>query len=349
VPGPRLVYASAPLDGPRGPDPFAHELRTAREARDAVADVARKGYDVVGTYGGLGPTAYLAAAAEARARGLALAGPAPLAATDDEMRAAGQRTRDNVLEWTISCSSAGDSVRAALRAAADADAADTAVHAAARGKTRFWTAYFAASTRLHETFDPARCEREARRVAAHGAWQVPRLVYTRPRAAATEAADTAARYVWASARDAWLAKAARVRRDSGGGIGRLAAREREIVGILHRAGVPLLVGTETHAGSGVWGFAVHDELAALVEAGLTPAAALRAGTLEPARALGMQDSLGTVAAGKLADLVLLDADPLADIENTRRIRAVVADGRLLDRAALDALLDGARRAAQGGR
>lgn len=344
VVGPRLVLASAPLDGPRGPDPYAHEVRSARDARDVVADAAAKGYDVVGTYAGLGPAAYAAAGAAARERGLAVGGPVPFAATQDELRAAGQRTRDNVLEWTITCSSVGDSVRAALRVAADADAAAPDVAATPRGKTRFWTVYETARDRLHETFDHARCEREARRAAGDGAWQAPRLVYTRPPAAGRPGDDPLARYVWPSARTAWQAKLARVRRDSTGAIARLAAREREIVAILHRAGVPLLAATETHAGSGVWGFAVHDELAALVAAGLAPAAALRAATLEPARALGMEDSLGTVAPGKLADLLLLDADPLADVAHTTRIRAVIVNGRLHDRTALDALLADVARA-----
>lgn len=75
----------------------------------------------------------------------------------------------------------------------------------------------------------------------------------------------------------------------------------------------------------------------LVEAGLTPLEALRTATINPARVLGLADSLGSVEVGKLADLVLLDADPLADIRNTQRIRAVVADGRLYRRADLDRL------------
>jgi imidazolonepropionase-like amidohydrolase len=78
-------------------------------------------------------------------------------------------------------------------------------------------------------------------------------------------------------------------------------------------------------------------------AGLPPSAALRAATLEPARWLGATDSLGTIARDRRADLVLLDADPLADIRNTTRIRAVIADGRLFDRAALDELLASATR------
>jgi imidazolonepropionase-like amidohydrolase len=115
---------------------------------------------------------------------------------------------------------------------------------------------------------------------------------------------------------------------------------------MHAAGVPLAAGTDIGAPLLVPGFSLHDELELLVRvAGMTPAEALRAATLTPARVLGRADSLGTVEPGRLADLVLLDADPLADIRNTRRIHAVVADGRLLDRAALDALLAEAEHAA----
>jgi imidazolonepropionase-like amidohydrolase len=76
---------------------------------------------------------------------------------------------------------------------------------------------------------------------------------------------------------------------------------------------------------------------------MTPLEALRTATLNPAKFLHATDSLGTVAPGKLADLVLLDGNPLDDITNTMRIRAVVANGRYFDRAALDQLLAEARR------
>lgn len=92
-------------------------------------------------------------------------------------------------------------------------------------------------------------------------------------------------------------------------------------------------------------FSLHEELVALVRAGLTHAEVLRASTLVPAEHLGAADSLGTVEAGRLADGAL-DSNPLNYIANTQRIRAVVVDGRLLDREALDALLKGAERAAR---
>jgi adenine deaminase len=92
------------------------------------------------------------------------------------------------------------------------------------------------------------------------------------------------------------------------------------------------------------GYALHDELEQLVASGLSPADALRSATIAPARFLPALRDSGVVAVGKRADLVLLEADPLADIGNTRRIDAVVLDGRLLRRADLDALLaDAARR------
>ncbi len=97
-----------------------------------------------------------------------------------------------------------------------------------------------------------------------------------------------------------------------------------------RAGVPLLAGTDTGDPYVIPGFALQDELQLLVEAGVSPLHALRSATIEPARAMGLAGQSGSIEAGTMADLVILDADPLTDIRNTRRIRAVVLDGRWLD-------------------
>ena len=86
----------------------------------------------------------------------------------------------------------------------------------------------------------------------------------------------------------------------------------------------------------------RDELESLVRAGLTPYQALVTGTRNPAAYFGTLDSAGTVAVGKRADLLLVDADPLVDIGNLARVSAVVSGGRLHDRAALDRLLAEAR-------
>ncbi|HVF30028.1 MAG TPA: amidohydrolase family protein [Pyrinomonadaceae bacterium] len=115
-------------------------------------------------------------------------------------------------------------------------------------------------------------------------------------------------------------------------------RDLQLVGLMHRGGARMLAGSDTMNPYVFTGFSLHDELALLVEAGLTPFEALRAATVNPAVFLGMEKELGTIESGKLADLVLLDADPTVDIRNTTKINAVIANGRLFDRAALDRIL-----------
>jgi imidazolonepropionase-like amidohydrolase len=111
------------------------------------------------------------------------------------------------------------------------------------------------------------------------------------------------------------------------------------VGVAHRAGVDILAGTDAGGVASIFaGASLHDELAMYVAAGLSPLAALQTATLNPARFLGSTDDLGTAQQGKLADLVILDANPLEDIANTQKIVGVVLNGRYLDRPALDALL-----------
>jgi len=112
----------------------------------------------------------------------------------------------------------------------------------------------------------------------------------------------------------------------------------QIVGEMQKSRVKLLAGTDSPAYFVFPGFSLHEELAMLVQAGLTPVQALETATRNPAEFLGRLDSQGTIAVGKNADLVLLDANPLDNIHNTRKIRAVILRGKLLDRPALDQLL-----------
>jgi len=110
---------------------------------------------------------------------------------------------------------------------------------------------------------------------------------------------------------------------------------------MERIGVGLLTGCDGL----IAGFCVHDELAFMVRGGMTPLAALRTATLNPARYFGIEDTSGSVAPGKRADLVLLDANPLMDIANVRRIHAVVVAGRLLERKEFDEVLARVKAAA----
>lgn len=198
------------------------------------------------------------------------------------------------------------------------------------------------------TFDERECAALLMRLAERETWQVPTLVVLRAATRITDPrfrADPRLRYVAAGLRKAWLEAAA----DAATGIGFVPGATwrwyLKTVGAMRRAGVPILAGTDSQNPYVFPGFSLHDELALLVEAGLTPIEALRAATLNAATYLDATDSLGTIEPNKLADLVLLDADPLTDIHNTTKIKAVLLGGRYFDRSAIDALLAGAEKAA----
>ena len=112
---------------------------------------------------------------------------------------------------------------------------------------------------------------------------------------------------------------------------RFARYTLDMIGRMHQAGVPIGAGTDTPLAHAIPGYSLHNELEILVAAGLTPLEALGAATVQPAAFFSLQDEMGSIAPGMRADLVLLDADPLADIRNTRSIDRVIARGRLLPR------------------
>lgn len=124
----------------------------------------------------------------------------------------------------------------------------------------------------------------------------------------------------------------------------------QFIGMCSRAGVQLIAGTDgVGPGKLLPGFGLQHELELLVQAGLTPVQAIQAATINAARALRKENELGSIEAGKLADIVILNADPFADIRNASSINAVVVSGRLLDRRALDELLVQAEAAAKKNR
>jgi hypothetical protein len=331
--GPRLLLTSAPLDGPFGPDQLVHVVRSAPEARRVVEESVRRGVDAINVFSGLAPAAYAAAGVAAREANAGLVGLPPVAATFAEMHAAGHRVRDGLWEWRVACSSLADSARSMLRAAAVRDAA------AAEAPDPTQTAILdSLAPRLATAFDAPGCRRTAREVTAGGIWQAPRLVYSSAGGDALSYTRSGASLLPTALRENWRRAVERIEGDSTGARARSADRDRRIVRALVEAGVPLLVGTEAYAGGvAIWGFSVHDEMRALVDAGATASTALRAATVEPARALGRDRELGRVQTGFVADLVLLDANPLEDIQHTRRIHAVIVRGRLVDADQLSTL------------
>jgi imidazolonepropionase-like amidohydrolase len=175
-------------------------------------------------------------------------------------------------------------------------------------------------------------------MARAGTWFTPTLVSWRGQGLRRNDAThlDGARYVSPALERRWLEGE---EDEPAGALERqLLARLGPLTASAARAGVALLTGSDAGDPFVVPGFALHDELQLFVAAGVSPLQAIRSATLEPARALGVADRMGSIAPGKAADVVLLEADPLADIRNTRRIVAVVLDGRWLAVEQLAALL-----------
>jgi hypothetical protein len=154
--------------------------------------------------------------------------------------------------------------------------------------------------------------------------------------------DTALERTPVAAAEAWRAAAEEQRAEAqrGGPPVRdttFGAWSLRLVGQMHAQGVPLAAGTDTPIGYAIPGYSLHTELELLVRAGLSPVEALYAATVRPAEFFGLEGEMGTVEEGRLADLVLLGANPLDDIANTRTVEAVVTKGSLLTREALDGL------------
>ncbi|MGH9844978.1 MAG: amidohydrolase family protein, partial [Blastocatellia bacterium] len=183
------------------------------------------------------------------------------------------------------------------------------------------------------------------RFKQNATWQVPTLTVLRGGAFLDDpnfTNDPRLKYLPSDLKARWEPKNNPVFKNSTAadfaGLKKIFLKQLQIVGAMQRAGVELLAGTDVLNPYCFPGFSLHDELALLVKAGLTPMEALQAATRNPAKFLGQLDSLGTVERGKIADLVLLEANPLAEISNTQKINAVVVGGKLVSKAELQEML-----------
>ena len=338
--GPRVVAAGPSIDGPRQIFPYL-SVATASEAREAVRTLRGEGVDFIKVYTGLPRDAYFAVADEAARQGLAFVGHTPNGVSAMEASDAGQRSFEHLFGVLLACSHDEEALRRAAVAAMTEPQGPNSNEA-----------HWAAERDSVAGYDAAKANALFSRFAKNGSWQVPTLVILRQNASDADPLfeqDDRLRYVTPDRRAQWAQQSAASRRNPARGDA--AARKRvfqkqvEVVRLMNRAGVPLLAGTDTPGNYSVPGFALHDELELLVGAGLTPLEALQTATLNPAKLLKMDDRLGTIQTGKIADLVLLEGNPLDSIANTRKIAAVVANGRLLSSAALKQTLADVERLA----
>ncbi|MCK2243607.1 MULTISPECIES: amidohydrolase family protein [unclassified Crossiella] len=310
--GPRMVFGSRIIDGPRPSRPGSIAVTTPEDARAAVATCVGERAEFLKVYSQLPRDAYFALLAEAARAGIDVAGHVPF---EVPVLAAAQRSIEHLDGVLVGASSEREELTAGF---AGLDAGDPA---GMFGRLSDLT------HRAAETTDPARLAELRDSFLANGTWHVPTLAVHQAKATMGTPAFALQPYlphIEPVLRQGW-ARAADWRSPDPARESRLFERYLQVTGELHRAGVPLLAGSDTF----VPGFSLHDELELLVRAGLSPAAALRAATLDPARFLGVTDRFGAVAPGRIADLVVLEDNPLTSIANTRRVAAVLFGGTVL--------------------
>jgi imidazolonepropionase-like amidohydrolase len=323
VQGPRMVIGGR-LDGPANRAPWVARAASGDDARRAVDSLAGAGADFIKVYSSLGRDAYFAAADQARRRGIAVAGHVPHTVSVLEAVRAGQRGIEHGDDLMRACSRDDAALRREL-ASPRKDASPAAEIALIHDHAR----------RMRAGFDAPRCTAVLAEMARTGTRLTPTLTVYQPYLAR---GDTSVMHpsmlpsVPPRLRAEWRARLDRTTPADTAVVAAFFSLPR--TGEAHRLGVRVMAGTDAPLAFLVPGLALHDELALLVRAGLTPMQALRAATYEPAAYLGALDTLGTIRPGRAADLVLLRADPLADIRNTRRIETVIARGRVVDREAL---------------
>jgi hypothetical protein len=339
--GPHMVISGPLVDGlnPAHPD-HSVVVHDPAEGRTIVDSLKERGVDFIKVFDHLTPDEYYSIADESKKVGLPFAGHLPQGIWASDASTAGQLSIEH-LRGSLEESSKNFDQIVHLNDSPPANPAENAARSLAILKLAV------------DGFDPERLKNLAVLFVKNGTWQVPTLVASRSVAFLNDDAtvnDARLAYIGRQDRKDWNDLRDRSLRDSAAEFWTLhrAAYQEElaITREYHRDGVSILGGTDAGGPPFVIpGFDLHNELAALVSAGFTPLEALQSVTLDAAQFLGRGDEFGTVANGKAADFVLLDANPLDDIRNTQKIRAVVFQGKYLDRAALDALLAHAKDSA----
>lgn len=331
---PRLVVGSPIVDGPKPVWAGTRGVSGAEDARKAVQEFKKAGYDFIKVYSLLSRESYYAIADEAKKEGIPFEGHIPYAISQKEAMDAGQKSTEHLMGIVSECSTKDDEFRAALGAAAP------------EGLPKVTEVYLKMAPAVAAGYSE---ERRNTLMAAYGKsslWHCPTLIVLKNTAYMDELGkfkDPRMKYVspfvtmgWDPAKDfrfkdrtAEQWKAAKTTYFNNLGT----------VALLHTSKAKMLAGTDCFNPYVYPGFSLHEEMALFVQTGMTPGEALATATINPARYYG--EKSGMVEAGNRADLVLVDADPLVDIKNTAKISVVVQGGKVFDRAALDGMLKGA--------
>jgi len=308
--GPRLITSGPSLNG--------RSVSGAADAARQVREQKASGYDFIKVHPGLSQDEFIVLAKTANEIGIPFAGHVPAAAG-----------LETALQLTMASVDHLDGYFAAMLPASNPGAGG-------------YGGFF--DTMLASELDAGKIPEIVEAIRVAGTWSVPTQVLVEQLIDQTPVSDLKSRpemrYITPEVLDNWVAAKARQQSETGFNADTAAqaiALRRQLILQLHQAGAGLLLGSDAPQVFNVPGFSLHRELQALVAAGLTPYEALRTGTAAVADFLGSNG--GVVVEGKDADLVLLDANPMLDIQNSRRIHGVMLRGQWLSAAELNRRLE----------
>ncbi len=327
TPSPEIYLASAIVDGNPPVWPGSIVVKKPADARRTVDEIKAGGADFIKVYSRIPRDAYFAIADEAKQQHIDFEGHVPDEVTAQEASAAGQRSIEHLQGLALGCSSREKDLMGAL------------------SRAEYFRDRLAIEADGFRTFDAAKCQALFAEFRRNDTWQVPTLSVLRLWGRLDDSkflSDSRLIYIDRKSRDRWQERIQpQLRRWNNQEFqiarGIFTAQEH-VLGAMFRAGVPIMAGTDAMNPFCFPGFGLHDELATMVESGFTPLAALQSATVNPAKFLRRSADIGTIDPGKIADLVLLRADPLADIHNTAQIEGVWLQGKYFAQADLAGLL-----------
>jgi imidazolonepropionase-like amidohydrolase len=322
---PRYIEVGTLVDGVPPSWPNSDTVTNAEEGRAMVREVKAGGVDFFKVYGRLSREAYFAIAEECKKLNFPFAGHVPLGITLAEASNAGQKSQEHLGFWEMFTELSAKEEKFKNIKPADLTPA--------------------LRMELLQSLSEQKCSSLAEVFVKNRTALCPTIIQYRVAMIGDDDSikkDSRLNYADSSDKRKWAEFAARFKPEN-----RLLREVRyqkglDIIRMMHSGGVQLLAGTDLGNPFLYAGFSLHDELALFVQAGLSPMSALQTATINPAKYAGKEKESGTVTQGKIADLVLLDANPLKDISNTKKINAVVVNGRLLSRKDLDRLLQQAK-------
>ena len=339
------MFAPGFIDGPlmNSGLPDAVAVSNPDQARLAVRLLQERGADFLKVYSSVPRDAFLALADEARTVGIPFAGHVPEEVSPLEASEASMRSEEHLNNILLTASTR----EMELRVERVTTMYDPQLTPSQRLRLLAWPMLAG----LVDTYDEKKAAALFQTFVKNGTWQTPTLSILAGFVHELDAEfvnDSRRRFVPRAWSDNWDPRTIIYLRDLSPAeyevlhqrMRMLLTRYRKLVGDMHRAGVQLLAGTDMNPFNPVLpGWGLHQELVLLHESGLTPMQALQTATRNPALYFGILDETGTVEEGKSADLLLLDADPLDDIQNTQKIGGVVMRGHYYSRSDLDAMLE----------